>query len=140
MLLSAHGHAYLSVLERIVPVFDSHLHPAIRRPVVENALQRAAPIKGVFLYMYKALRQLNMVKAGAAEERISAYLSHRIAERDRLQYTAVEAVGRNILTAAITAEAAARACDRARRAVKGLGDSLVILEARKSRILTVRAG
>ncbi len=34
----------------------------------------------------------------------------------------------------------ARACDRARRAVKGLGDSLVILEARKSRILSVRAG
>ena len=59
---------------------------------------------------------------------------------DGHSHPAVEAVGRNILTAAITAEAAARACDRARRAVNGLGDNLVILEARKSRILTVRAG
>ena len=56
---------------------------------------------------------------------------------DGYNHPAVEAVGRNILTAA---EAAARACDRARLAVKVLGDSLVILEARKSRILSVRAG
>ena len=96
--------------------------------------------------MYKALRQLNMVKAGAAEERISAYLSHRIAERDRLQCTAVVKRRAAITAEAVdghshsAAEAAARACDRARRAVKVLGDSLVILEARKSRILSVRAG
>ena len=56
---------------------------------------------------------------------------------DRYSLTAAEAVDGHSHSAA---EAAARACDRARRAVKGLGDSLVILEARKSRILSVRAG